>query len=50
MMPNGNVLILAWHKVDFETAKQNGVKYEGVIYPESLIEVNPKSNEIVWDL
>lgn len=49
MMPNGNVLILAWHKVDFETAKQNGVKYEGVIYPESLIEVNPKSNEIVWE-
>lgn len=49
MMPNGNILILAWQKIDLETAKQNGVKFDDVIYPESLIEVNPESNEIVWE-
>jgi len=49
MLPNGNILILAWEKVDLETAKQNGVKFNDIIYPESLIEVNPESNEIVWE-
>ncbi len=49
MMPNGNILILAWKKVDLETAKKNGVRFNDIIYPETLIEVNPESNEIVWE-
>lgn len=49
MMPNGNVLFLAWEKIDVERAKQAGVNTENNIYPESLIEVNPETNEIVWE-
>lgn len=49
MVPNGNVLILAWQRIDLETAKKNGVKFDDIVYPESLIEVNPESNEVVWE-
>lgn len=49
MMPNGNVMFLAWQKVDPEKARQFGVDTDHVIYPESLIEVNMDTKEIVWE-
>ncbi|MDG5489984.1 arylsulfotransferase family protein [Psychroserpens sp. SPM9] len=48
LLPNGNVLFLAWEKIDTPEAQSNGVSTTNPIYPEALIEVNPTTNEIVW--
>ncbi len=49
MLPNGNVLFLVWEKIDPTIAQENGVDFDSTIYPEKLIEVNPKTDEIVWE-
>lgn len=48
MLPNGNVLFLAWEKVGMLDAQQQGIDTTVDIYPETLIEVNPTTNQIVW--
>ncbi len=48
MLPNGNVLFLAWEKVSAVDAQQQGIDTTVDIYPETLIEVNPTTNQIVW--
>ena len=49
MLPNGNVLILAWEKKTGEELVDKGYNgpYEN-IYSEKLVEINPSNNEIVW--
>ncbi|WP_452226214.1 aryl-sulfate sulfotransferase [Lacinutrix cladophorae] len=49
MLPNGNVLFLVWEKIEEEIAEQNGAISSGSIYPEKLIEINPNTNQIVWE-
>jgi len=49
LLPNGNVLFLAWEKIDVTVAQQAGVSTIVDIYPEVLIEVDPKTNDIVWE-
>ena len=49
MLPNGNVLFLVWEEVDNITAQNNGAITTNNIYPEALIEVNPKTNNIEWE-
>ncbi|MEX6627274.1 aryl-sulfate sulfotransferase [Tenacibaculum salmonis] len=49
MLPNGNILFLAWEKITESEAKLKGVELNGDIYPEVLIEVNPSTNQIVWE-
>ncbi len=49
LLPNGNVLFLVWEKVTQDVAEANGVNFAGDIFPETLIEVNPATNEIVWE-
>ncbi|WGD35269.1 aryl-sulfate sulfotransferase [Olleya sp. YS] len=48
LLPNGNLLFMAWEKVEPLTAQSNGVNVTEAIYPETLIEINPDSNQIVW--
>ncbi|WP_034058143.1 aryl-sulfate sulfotransferase [Lacinutrix jangbogonensis] len=48
MLPNGNILILVWEKIDEVEAENNGAFGSSHIYPEKLIEVNPDTNTIVW--
>lgn len=48
LLPNGNVLFIVWEKIDTMVALANGVPTTVPIYPETLIEVNPSNNEIVW--
>lgn len=47
-LPNGNILLLVWEKIDTPEAQNNGVITDIPIYPEKLIEINPTNNEIVW--
>ena len=44
-----NVLFLVWEKIDATIADLNGVNFDGDIFPEKLVEVNPDTNEIVWE-
>ncbi|APQ17937.1 aryl-sulfate sulfotransferase [Maribacter hydrothermalis] len=49
LLTNGNILAIAWEKMTAEEAIANGYKLDTPIYPESIIEVNPTTNEIVWE-
>jgi hypothetical protein len=48
MLPNGNVLFIAWERIDMETAILNGANAPDDIFVETLVEVNPTLNQIVW--
>jgi hypothetical protein len=52
-LPNGNILILAWDAKESAEAIANGmdseyVKEDGII-TDKIIEVNPETDEIVWE-
>ncbi len=52
MMKNGNVAFIAWNKISNKEAIENGVDSEVLkgenLWPDSIVEVNPTTNEIVW--
>jgi len=50
MLPNGNILFLAWEKKEKEELLAHGYAGEDEkIYIEKLLEINPVNNEIVWE-
>ncbi|TDT47052.1 arylsulfotransferase ASST [Maribacter spongiicola] len=49
LLPNGNILAIAWEKMSAEEAIENGYQLDNAIYPESIIEINPTTDEIVWE-
>ena len=50
MLPNGNVLFLAWEKINGPNLQKLGYigSYENV-YLEKIVEINPRNNNIVWE-
>ncbi len=51
ILPNGNILVLAWKvrsKIEAEEAGYNMNNTVDQLLPESLIEINPVTNQIVW--
>jgi hypothetical protein len=49
LLPNGNVITIVWERLDAEISSQAGFMLEEDIFPESIIEINPTTNEIVWE-
>jgi len=50
MLPNGNVLFVAWEKKTEEDLIAVGYSGEYMpVYAEKIIEINPNSNQIVWE-
>ena len=49
MLPNGNVLFLVWERTSVSEAQALGINAHFDTFTEALIEVNPVSNEIVWE-
>ncbi|MGB5393396.1 MAG: aryl-sulfate sulfotransferase [Lutimonas sp.] len=49
MLPNGNLLIMVWERIKAQNANEAGIDVANDIYPEALIEVDPKSDRIVWE-
>ena len=49
VLPNGNILVLVWEKFSEDKAKDLGFDGNGPIYLEKLIELNPVSQNIVWE-
>jgi len=52
-LPNGNILMIAWEFVSMDAALAAGrnpdtITAEG-IWPDHIIEVNPETNQIVWE-
>ncbi|TRO65699.1 aryl-sulfate sulfotransferase [Christiangramia sabulilitoris] len=48
MLPNGNILAIVWVRKSTEESKAVGFKGDYPVFPERLIEINPDTNEIVW--
>lgn len=48
MLPNGNILFLSWEKKSLEQATQIGFSGGTEIIYDAILEINPKTNEIVW--
>ncbi|MEQ9426080.1 MAG: aryl-sulfate sulfotransferase [Cyclobacteriaceae bacterium] len=53
LLPNNNVLILAWELISEEEAIAAGrnpdLLKDGVMWGEHIVEVNPSTDEIVWE-
>jgi len=48
-IPNGNILAIAWERIPQETATENGSTHNMDLYLESVIEIDPTTDEIVWE-
>ena len=48
-LPNGNIILIVWSKKTGSEAKASGFKTDTDIFPESLIEINPTTNNIDWE-
>jgi hypothetical protein len=48
-LPNGNIIALVWERKLEEEALEAGFMLNSNIYPEAVIEVNPSTNEIIWE-
>lgn len=49
LLPNGNILTMTWEKHTAEDAISAGYQMEVDLFPDGLIEINPDTNEIVWE-
>lgn len=49
MLPNGNILAMVWQRLSTAEAVQAGFMLEDNVFPESIIEINPATDEIVWE-
>ncbi len=49
MLPNGNVIFLVWERLPFEDAQSMGIDVGYDLYTEALIEVDPKTEAVVWE-
>jgi hypothetical protein len=49
LLPNGNVLAMVWIRKPAEAGVQAGFMLDEDVFPESIIEIDPNTNEIVWE-
>jgi len=47
-LPNGNLIFLVWERTTVDIARELGVDTDYDLFTESVWEVNPQSNEVVW--
>ena len=48
LLPNGNILFLAWERIDSVTAKKAGASVSYDIFPEMVVEIDTATKEVVW--
>ncbi|MBT8235103.1 MAG: aryl-sulfate sulfotransferase [Bacteroidia bacterium] len=49
LLPNGNVIAMVWAKRTADEVVAAGSKYDTIIYTEAIIEIDPSTDEIVWE-
>ncbi|MDA8595996.1 aryl-sulfate sulfotransferase [Flavobacteriaceae bacterium] len=47
-LPNGNLIFLVWERTPIEQAQALGIETDYDLFTESIWEVNPQNNEVVW--
>ena len=47
-LPNGNVMTLVWEEIPTAQAQALGAQTQGPIYLEKLVEIDPSTNQTVW--
>ncbi|WP_117584365.1 aryl-sulfate sulfotransferase [Neotamlana sedimentorum] len=48
-LSNGNILFLVWERVTATEAETMGFEANRAIYPEAIVELNPLTEEIIWE-
>ena len=48
-LPNGNIISIVWDRKTIEEADLAGYTLESEVFPERIIEVDPNTDEIVWE-
>jgi len=48
-LSNGNIIFLVWERVTTTEAQEMDFSGNNAIYPESIVELNPLTNEVVWE-
>ena len=49
MLPNGNILMMIWERITLNELLENGVDFDRDIFTEKIIELNPNTNEVIWE-
>ncbi|NER10503.1 Arylsulfotransferase (ASST) [Muriicola jejuensis] len=49
LLPNGNVLAMVWERVTQDMAANAGSSSLVDVFPEAIIEVDPRTDQIVWE-
>lgn len=49
MLPNGNVIVQIWERKTAQEAQDSGSELNLDLFPDGIIEVNPETDEIVWE-
>lgn len=49
LLPNGNIIVMVWERRTAEQGAAAGSNLDFDIFPEAIIEVNPATDEIVWE-
>jgi len=49
LLPNGNVIVLVWEKRVLQEATDAGSNSMVDVFPEAVIEIDPSTDEIVWE-
>ncbi|MEX0275037.1 MAG: aryl-sulfate sulfotransferase, partial [Flavobacteriaceae bacterium] len=49
LLPNGNVITIVWEKKTMAEAELAGSSLGIDVFPESIIEIDPSTDEIVWE-
>lgn len=51
-LPNGNIAFIQYYSLSPDAIKYRGQKatlFKGKVWPDKIIEVSPKTNEVVWE-
>jgi len=49
LLPNGNIIAMVWERRSPEEAEQAGFMIDSEAFVEAIIEINPTTDEIVWE-
>ena len=49
LLPNGNIIAMVWELRTEEEAMEAGFELDAKVYPEAVIEIDPSTDEIVWE-
>ncbi len=49
LLPNGNIIAMVWSRIPVEQTAQAGFMLDEDVFPESIIEIDPTTDEIVWE-